>query len=725
MSRKIIAAQIGYIDRSTSPISENTLYVATEGCVIDTTFYDGRLSSSISYDYRVQAPWTGLKPVNAVGSLTIANGDGELDDAYDWTFRDQEVTIKMLDPGESWADGTTLAVALVESIVFNELTAIQINLRDLAAILDAPIANDTFQDVTFHPDALGFRQPVCFGTPLNVEPVQTRASDYRYIANDEDLVAIDKVRINGEETLNYTTLAKGVQLNDAPAGQVTLDVVATGTGNILGFVVPSPEPSGITFSDNNKTVQNENRNFFSPAPPDQWSGLAGSPKSAADGGKYYFEMRVVRAVNSSANYASTYGLFLESATGIATSALDPDLFINQADQYSIGLHTGDDIVTYRDTTQVDNTDTTLTGTDGDDALFGVLVDFDNMGITFRLHQRTDPTRPLIYTSSTLAITENSPLDTFQPFGTVVGATGATDSRSQDNKITIRTQPEDFEVSIPSGYEAWDTSAYSADTQFSNLVSEITTRIPGLTVDTTSQTAIDDLGYSYSFFVKDEKPASQILAEACASFGGWYYISRTGDLTFGRLEEPGSVPVQVFTDAEVVEIRSIKFDPSPGLSDRMGARRNWTVLSQSSMSDAVSEDDRLTLSREYRHEVAQEDSTFADAYSFAIGNKILGTLFREDANANAEVERIAALFRNERKLITVDVAFEEDWFTSVTLGSTVAISNLRYNLNVSTGGAFSDAFDSGFSSGSASGKSFLVLGISGSYDRQTVRLLLWG
>ncbi len=216
----------------------------------------------------------------------------------------------------------------------------------------------------------------------------------------------------------------------------------------------------------------------------------------------------------------------------------------------------------------------------------------------------------------------------------------------------------------------------------------------------------------------------MLFEACASFGGWHYISRTGELTFGYLQKPGSEPVAVFTDAEVIEFRKIELDESAGLSTQMGARRNWAVLDTASIDSGVSESQRAELSRKYRHEVAQENSTLNEAYSFADGNAILDTYFRTDANANAEVERIAALFTQERKIVTVDVAFEEVNFEQITLGSVISIANARYNLNTSVGGAFSAEFDSGFNSGSFSGKTFLVLGISGSFDRATVRLTLW-
>jgi len=188
VSRKIIAARINYKDPK-QPQTQ-TLYAATEGVTIGSDFYEGRLFSNIDYDFSVRAPWTGFRPVSAVGALSLANADGFLDDAYDWNFRDGEVTVKMLNPGEAWADGLTLTVAVVDSVTFDGLEAIRLNLRDLAAVLDTPVASQIFNDETFQPQALGQRIPVAFGTPLSVEPVLARASDNRYILSDENIVDI-------------------------------------------------------------------------------------------------------------------------------------------------------------------------------------------------------------------------------------------------------------------------------------------------------------------------------------------------------------------------------------------------------------------------------------------------------------------------------------------------------------------------------------------------------
>lgn len=724
-----IAAAIGYEDRSASPGSA-TLYVATKDFVSLATdtpanqYFAGRIQGSISYNFEVIPPYEGFRASSGYGSIVLTNNDGGLDDADQWTFRDQSVVVKILEPGDGWDDGVVVATSIIDQVRFSDLNRVELLLRDPAAILDRPLIQQSFTDTSEAPEAIGKLKPFAFGTPLSVEPVLVRDSDNRYHVSASDIVAVDDVRVNGV-TVPYFLIDKGFTLEDPATGRVVADVIASGADNMIGFAVDSPEPAGILYSNNNKTIQNTNRNYFSPQPPDQHSALSGAGKLAAEGGKWYFELRVVRAQNNSANYNSTYGTFLAVATGICTDALAAADYIDQDDMYSVGLHSGDDVITFQDGgSAIDNQDTTLTGNVGDDALFSVLVDFDALTVQFRLHQRSDPTRPVIWTSSLLTITANSPLDRFYPFGTVVGATGATDSRSQDNKITIRTQPEDQELSPPSGFLPWDESAYDASTQFEDLVSAITNQIPGLTVDTTTRDAINDLGYSYSFYLKDGKSAARVLAEACASFTGWSYIDRTGKLAFGRLADPGSVGVAEVTALNLIRIRSYGTDYARGLSNRMGALKNWTVENADSLDASLSQATRTQLSDPYRHQ-AESEVALAETYNHAIAADLLPTFFRSAANANDEIERLTSLFQTERYLVECEIAFDLDVYEALFLGATVNVTFDRYNFGTQTSvGSFSNEFDAGFQVG-GSGRGYLVLGYSGDFEQGVIRLKLWG
>lgn len=731
MARKIIAARVSYRDNTASPNATGTVYIATDWFQDGSTTYSGRLSRDIPFKFEVAPGFTGRKPAAGAGRLLVRNEDGGIDEWFTWEFRDGNVELRMLDVGDAWADGTTLAVGVVEDIVATGEDAVEITIRDDTALLEQPLAQEVWEGPGFFEDAAGKVQPVCFGTPLNVPMINVVFESFRYDCHDTTIVDFDAVRVDGAPETGYVVegtgigaVSAGVTLADQPDGQVTADPVATGINNAVGFTKNSPETDRITFSNNDKTMANENRNFFSPLPPDQHTALGGAGRNLADGGKYYFEMLVNRSNNANASYTSTYGYRLEVATGICLSTVAQDGFINQADQYSMGVHLGDDVVTFRDTTQVDDTDTSLTGNDADDALIGVLVNFDAGTIQFRLHQRSDATRTLIYTSSSLSITANSPNDTFFPFGTVVGATGLTDSRSQDNKVTIRTQPEDFEVSIPSGYEAWSESAFTASTQFSDLIDSITERVSGLTVDATTEAEIDALGYSYSYFCPEGKSAAQVLWEACRSFTGWYYIGRTGSLQFGRLSAPAG-PVVDYDETNIIELVRYELDRAQGLSNRMGALKNWVVQGADGLDSSLNEETRDRYSREFQYEVSDTVNTLAQTYAHAETAKMIGTYFRTQADANTEVARLAALFTQDRYLLEIEVAFDLTTYASLTLGDTIGVELTRLGLSGAGGsGAFSSAFDSGYDITGGGGQ-FLVLAIEGNFKEPTMRLKCWG
>lgn len=702
MTRRIIAASIGYVDSSSSPQAK-TLYVATESFTTNSgdtpanTYFDGRLSGDIDFEFRVAAPYTKRKPVSGFGKLVISNADGEMDDALNWRFRDGSVVVKSLEVGQDWDDGTVLATTVGDRVQMSGFSDLVIYLRDPAAILEQPLQQEAFTTG----DASGQLIPVSFGTPLNCKPVQVSYDTNRFDFHDDTVVDVATVRIDGLATVDYTLFSEsgssGIAFPSAPEGEVTVDPVATGTGSVLSITVDSPQDEGISFSNNNKTVQNENRLSHSPQTNIIWSGYANASKPMAAGGKYYFEAVIVR------NNTTTSGTYFPDgrwgcAVGIGpvpTSSQD----LSQADQYAAWTgqeSVGDDIYTWRDGTNVD-LDNIATMSSWDGGIIGVLVNFDDQEVTFKVNDTQ-------YTSSVLAITVNSPQDTFYPLVAVSGSNAA-DNRNQDNKITLNLQPEHFAYDIPDGYDAWGESAYSASTKFSDLVASITARIPGLSVDSTTQTAIDDLDYSYSYYCADSQPAAQVLWEAVSGFTGWYYINRLGALSFGFLDQPQSGSVATFDDTEIIGVRSLEIDYARGLSTRMGGRRNWTVQNRGTLDATLDEETKDLLSRRYRHEVT-DDTNIAEAYNHALNAEILGSYFRTDSNADDEIARLMGLFTDERRLLEIDVAFELSKYTSLYMGSPVSFDLSRYG--------FDDGKDQ-----------YILLGLKGSFAKTSMRMLVWG
>lgn len=716
MARRIIAASIGYIDNE-SPQASQTLYVATEafttgsGDTPANTFFNGRLSGNIDFEFRVAAPYTGRKPVSGFGALRISNADGFLDDALNWQFRDQDVVVKSLEVGQSWAAGTVLATSVADRLEMVGLDTMVIHLRDPAALLERPIQQSAWQGTGGQfDDAAGKLKPVAFGTPLNVKPVPVNFDINRWDCSDGEITDVDAVRINGLEVQSYQVVgginSSGITLDAPPEGELTIDPIATGTGSVIGMVVDSPPAAGITYSNLDRTVQNTRRVSDSPLLYNH-NNLSSTGRALADGGKWYFELVPNRVVQASANYESAFGTYMGVGGGLAPAAIAANAYIDGADVYAIacdaltsqGTRRAE---TYRDTVTVDALQsTTITSWNAGNIVIGVECDFDALQVTFKVYEGGS----LAWTSTALTITSNSPLDTLQPFASVA-ANGAADLRGQDNKITVYTQPEKFALEVPAGFTAWDTSAFTDSTQFSALVGSITDRIPGITVDTTTQAEIDALGYSYSYYAANSEPAAQILWEACRGFTGWYYINRNGALAFGFLDEPTGTPDATFTDAEIISVRKVEIDYARGLSNRMGARRNWTVLSRATLDSALSEADKDLLSRKYRFEVTDE-TAIAEAYAHARQAQITDTLFREDANATDEAARLMGIFVEQNRLMEVDVAFDVDQYASLDLGSTVLFELDRYGLSEAVDGQY------------------LVLGMKGSFSSPTMRLLVWG
>jgi len=719
VARRIIAASIGYIDTAQSPQGQ-VLYVATEDFTTDSgdtpasTWFQGVLSGDISYKWRVAAPFTGRKPVAGIGALVLANNSGNFDDATGWEFRDGAVTIKMLDVGQDWSAGTVIATAIADKGDFDSVDNLRITLRDSAAILDQNIQQSTYASG----DAVNKLKPYCFGTPLSCDPILTDEATRAYDAHDATIVEMDRVMDNGAE-VGFSVTDTGFKLSSAATGKITCDPVATGTGN-LSVIDDSVETDGATLSNLDRTIQNPNRTFNSPAGIYEITGHSVDTKAASAGGKYYFEMYVDRA-RSFSGTASPDGWWT-SAIGIGAAIPTNGHNISDADEYALWTTyvtnvSTPAIDTWEDGTRIDDDLNVSTEVPGgwEDQTVGVLVSFDDMEVSFRLNGSAK--------GSTLSITSNSPLDTFYPLIAVRGS-AHTDLRTQDNKATLYLHDENFSEAIPAGYESWAGSAYASTTDFSDFITSITDKITGLTVDTTTQAEIDAIGYSYSYYLKDSRTAAQVLFDGCASHSGWYYIGRTGNLTFGRLAEPGGAGVTEFTDAEIIDVSSISTDYAPGLSNRMGALRNWHKLNIDSIDTSLGEDERVLLSEQYQHE-ASSSNTLASGYNHAIGNAILNTYFRTAANADDEVDRLIALYAQERRFITVDAAFDLSQFILMDLGDTVSIDFDRFGFGSDAGsGAFSSGFSDGWDLGSA-GSQYIVLGIEGSFISNRIRLTLWG
>ena len=101
------------------------------------------------------------------------------------------------------------------------------------------------------------------------------------------------------------------------------------------------------------------------------------------------------------------------------------------------------------------------------------------------------------------------------------------------------------------------------------------------LDSTAIAQIDtDTGYRYGFHASEPIQIADVLDQLAVSIGGWWYVRRTGTLTFGRLLAPTGTATWFFDQTNITRdgVR-VTLDGAPGLSNVCLAKRNWRVLTE--------------------------------------------------------------------------------------------------------------------------------------------------
>lgn len=95
------------------------------------------------------------------------------------------------------------------------------------------------------------------------------------------------------------------------------------------------------------------------------------------------------------------------------------------------------------------------------------------------------------------------------------------------------------------------------------------------LDATAISALQSAApYALGFHASEPIQVADVLDQVLQSFGGWWYMSRLGKLTVGRLLAPSGSPAWTFDASKIANMR-IEFDGAPGLSNVLLAKRNWS------------------------------------------------------------------------------------------------------------------------------------------------------
>lgn len=148
-----------------------------------------------------------------------------------------------------------------------------------------------------------------------------------------------------------------------------------------------------------------------------------------------------------------------------------------------------------------------------------------------------------------------------------------------------------------------------------------------------------------FYVGPQQVSVATLLDGLfAGIGAWWGPNRLDVIECGRVEAPAAKPVAYFNSSNVLSYSFIDLteavDP-PWYRAQVGHSRNWTPQT-SDLASAVTAERRQFLANEWRYAI-WTDPLVQTANLRAQDAKALGCLFRDEADAVTEAQRLGALW----------------------------------------------------------------------------------
>lgn len=203
--------------------------------------------------------------------------------------------------------------------------------------------------------------------------------------------------------------------------------------------------------------------------------------------------------------------------------------------------------------------------------------------------------------------------------------------------------------------------------------------------------------------------AQALDMALASYTACKWADGAGKLRFTRLIDPASVAAG--DRAGTIELNAMggdlvpALDTAPGLTTQMGVRRNWASFSDGDLVEASENFPlavRQSMLRDYQ-QVASTATPLAGAYRHALYAAPVASCFDQQADGQAEIDRVAALYSVPRWFYAVPVELEA--LPGIDLGQVWTLVYPKYGL--------------------AAGKPVLVIDFEPDLLANTANIILWG
>jgi len=165
------------------------------------------------------------------------------------------------------------------------------------------------------------------------------------------------------------------------------------------------------------------------------------------------------------------------------------------------------------------------------------------------------------------------------------------------------------------------------------------------------------GYSMGVAVTDSDTCENVIQQILDSMCAYTYTDNLGTIRVGRYERPSGTPIVSISKLNMTRYPKRMTDPAPGLSTRFAGAKNWSPYSENELA-GITYPNRPPFMAEYRHiKAGATAATINRAYTHALSAAPIETVLTEEADIQAEADRVCAIAQDKHPVWDVEFALE--------------------------------------------------------------------
>lgn len=586
-------------------------------------------------------------------SFTVVDAEGALDATLDGSYRDQPVTLQLVESHASFDSAEALGSFVVEDVQMLDELRRKITCVDALATYEVPMQRRYYRPD--YDEQAAFRPwTIMLGAVFSAELTLIDSVNFTYALDSVGVSSVGKIRDKGSP---FSTLAsppdyviadggQSVTLRNQPVGVITLDAEVSG----VTFVNPSGNDSPST--DLLEDHGNPFRGDSGTGEIYGWdvaTGMGGADPRYVDSSRVQF----------SQYYARNSAIWRPNVVFTAGKTYRYRITVSQVPGYVGSSGTARLLFAPG-----------ITNVPPPGAFLDVRGNYDS--------STTASPFPRTYEGTFTQLANTTGVTVFYYANSVVGAS----EFSQRAEIT-EFRLEEVPVVDP---EADDEVVEEALTPMSlrdiaKAMIEERGQLPSTSWNEDTFAAIDTAtGYSGSgFYATEQVTVRYGLSEALRGYTAGVYRASDGRIASCRLIAPeDETATKTLGELDIESVPIFRLDKAPGLSRRFGVRRNERILTD---SDLVTDDVQVTmrlrrkLGRQHRF-ICAYGGPLAPVYSPSDAAGPVDTHLVKKADGNAEIQRIGAIYADARGFYDIACLGRSD----IEIGDVVTVTYDGFGLS---------------------------------------------